>query len=442
MFLLICSYVLYMNWIPVYALILLGITLTTYTAARLFELYGSSTSKRKIIMWSGVLFTLTCLLFFKYYNFINDSLHELLANIGLRFKLPGLNWAIPIGISFYTFQAYGYMMDVYWSKIKAEKNFFDYALFVAFFPQIASGPISKASSLLPQIKRQRPFNSQQVVGGGKWLMWGMFMKVVLADRIALYANTILDNYTHQSGLSCFIASLCYTIQIYGDFAGYSIMAVGVSKIIGFELINNFNRPYFSASITEFWRRWHISLSIWLKDYIYIPLGGNRCSKLRNYGNILITFLISGIWHGANWTFIVWGLIHGGYQIVEKVLNAQKCECHNWKKASRILLTFLLINFAWIFFRMPSVNDALIIVKKIFTDIISTPYIPDSNSVVLMITAVLIWLFKEVRDEYFPHKFLLFDNQNIIIRWTTYLFITAIIVMNGVFDASQFIYVSF
>lgn len=220
------------------------------------------------------------------------------------------------------------------------------------------------------------------------------------------------------------------------------MAVGVSKIIGFELINNFNRPYFSASITEFWRRWHISLSIWLKDYIYIPLGGNRCSKLRNYGNILITFLISGIWHGANWTFIVWGLIHGGYQIVEKVLNAQKCECHNWKKASRILLTFLLINFAWIFFRMPSVNDALIIVKKIFTDIISTPYIPDSNSVVLMITAVLIWLFKEVRDEYFPHKFLLFDNQNTIIRWTTYLFITAIIVMNGVFDASQFIYVSF
>lgn len=167
MFLLICSYVLYMNWIPVYALILLGITLTTYTAARLFELYGSSTSKRKIIMWSGVIFTLTCLLFFKYYNFINESLHELLANIGLRFKLPGLNWAIPIGISFYTFQAYGYMMDVYWSKIKAEKNFFDYALFVAFFPQIASGPISKASSLLPQIKRQRPFNSQQVVGGGE-----------------------------------------------------------------------------------------------------------------------------------------------------------------------------------------------------------------------------------------------------------------------------------
>lgn len=202
--------------------------------------------------------------------------------------------------------------------MKAERNFLHYALYVSFFPSIVSGPINKASLILPQIKALRPyFDYSKAVAGLKCMLWGMFMKVVVADRVALYVDTVLPRYENYSGLSCFAASLLYSVQIYADFAGYSLMAIGVGRVLGFELAENFRRPYLSYSVTDFWRRWHISLSTWLKDYVYIPLGGSRCSRLRNYWNIIVTFLVSGIWHGANWTFIVWGLWHGVFQVVEK-----------------------------------------------------------------------------------------------------------------------------
>lgn len=438
-FLIICSYLLYMNWRPVYALILLGITGITYTFALWIET-DIKYRKLKILLGGGI--SLLPLLLFKYYNFINTSISEGLTAIGLNFSMPGLNWIIPIGISFFTFQAYGYLADVYYSRIKAEHNFFDYALFISFFPQIASGPISKAQDLLPQIKSPRKFDYDQAVSGLKLLLWGMFMKVVVADRLGIYVNAVYDNYEYQSGLSNLVASVFYSIQIYGDFAGYSFMAIGVAKVIGFDLINNFNRPYFSTSITEFWRRWHISLSIWLRDYVYIPLGGNRCSKLHNYWNIIITFLVSGIWHGANWTFIIWGLLHGGFQIIEKALGLQYINNKGWLKAIRIIITFTAVNFAWIFFRMPSVKDAGKVIGKIIKDNDLSLFFPGTSDLLYMITGLVILFASEIRDEYFPSRLLCFDNKSIIIRWCSYLFVLLIILLIGIFDSGQFIYVNF
>lgn len=317
-FLLIISYLLYMNWKPAFAIVLLGVTAITYSGGYLLNTQGD-TKKRKTLCWCFTLLGFLPLLVYKYYNFLNESLSSILDAAGLHFALPGLNWAIPIGISFFTFQSVGYMLDVYHGRCPAERNFIDYALFVGFFPQVTSGPICTSTELMPQIKNSHPFDYEQAKQGLKYLLWGMFLKVALADRVGIYVDMIFDNYQKFPALNCLGTSFLYSIQIYADFAGYSLMAIGISRLLGFNLINNFNRPYFSVSITEFWRRWHISLSRWLKDQVYIPLGGSRCSKLKNYFNIFITFLVSGIWHGANWTFIVWGVLHGLCQIIADAL---------------------------------------------------------------------------------------------------------------------------
>ena len=272
------SYGLYLKWKPVYGLVLLGVTAITYLSALKIE-HDKAFGKKKYIMFSGIALALLPLLFFKYYNFLNDTLTAILGDVNISVGLPGLNWAMPLGISFFSLQAIGYLADVYLGRIKAERNWWDYMLFVSFFPQVASGPISKAADLLPQIKAKRTFRYEQFASGCRWLLWGMFLKVAVADRINTIVGPVYNLYENYDGMSCLIASVLYTFQIYADFAGYSFMAMGVGKIMGFDLINNFNRPYFSQSITEFWHRWHISLSTWLKDYIYIPLGGSRCSKL-------------------------------------------------------------------------------------------------------------------------------------------------------------------
>lgn len=441
-YLLLVSYLLYINFKPTYAIILLGITTITFYTAKIIE--SRKTKKNKYIVYLGVLITLLPLLIFKYYNFINDSCFELLSALGFRFKLPGLNWAIPVGISFFTFQALSYLWDVYYRKIKAEHNFLDYALYVSFFPSIVSGPINKASLILPQIKNLRPyFDYSKTVEGLKMLLWGMFMKVVVADRIALYVDTVFSKYENYSGFSCFAASLLYSVQIYADFAGYSLMAIGVGKILGFELTENFRRPYLSYSVTDFWRRWHISLSTWLKDYIYIPLGGSRCSKFRNYWNIIITFLVSGIWHGANWTFIIWGLWHGIFQVLEKALNQQKCSYDRFGKTIKIFITFLLVNFAWIFFRMPTIADAYGVFRRIFNiSVWGNLYLPEKTNTLFIIMGILILTCKDLADEYRQGGLRLMSNKNIIIRWCTYISLTILILLSGVFDAGQFIYANF
>ena len=316
-FLVLASYLLYMNWKPAFSIVLLGVTLITYWGGQVLELRAEDNNnnnanpkRRKRVVWLFALLGLLPLLVFKYYNFLNDSLTAGLASVGLKFAMPGLNWAVPVGISFFTFQAVGYMLDVYHGRVKAEKNLLDYVLFVSFFPQVTSGPISTAEELMPQIKVVHKFDYEQGKQGLKYLLWGMFIKLVIADRLGLFVDTVYANYIHYSGATCFVASVFYTLQIYCDFAGYSLMAIGIARTLGFNLIDNFRRPYLAVSITDFWKRWHISLTRWLTRQVYIPLGGSRCSKPRTYWNIFVTFLVSGIWHGANWTFIVWGIMHG------------------------------------------------------------------------------------------------------------------------------------
>ena len=440
LYLLLVSYLLYLQYKPVYAVILFGVTAVTYFSA--LALADAKYPKR--VLTVGVLFSLLPLVFFKYFNFINDSISNALSVVGLHFDLPGLNWAIPIGISFFTFQALGYLWDVYYKREVPERDFLTYSLFVSFFPSILSGPINKASLLIPQLKQLRPyFDYAKAVSGLKMLLWGMFMKVVVADRVALYVDTVFSNYENYTGMSCFVASLLYTIQIYADFAGYSLMAIGVGRVLGLELTENFRRPYFAVSVTEFWHRWHISLSTWLKDYVYIPLGGSRCSKIRNYWNIFVTFLVSGIWHGANWTFIVWGCMHGICQIVEKMLGQQKCNYRLPGRIVKIIVTFTIVNFAWIFFRMPTLTDACRVIARIFdTTLPMTVYMAPLPTPPFIALGVVLLFMKDLRDEFFPDSLRLMDSNIRLVRWSTYVFLLIAILLFGVFSSDQFIYANF
>ena len=420
--LIVASYLLYLSWKPVFALVLLYVTLVTYLGARSFE---SVKSRKALLGWVFGLLSLAPLLAFKYYNF-----------------LPGLNMAVPVGLSFFTFQATGYLFDVYRGQQVAEKNFLDYTLFISFFPQIASGPISKARDLLPQIKQPSPFSRPMAVQGLKYLLWGMFLKVVIADRLGIFVDTVYAHYLHYNGTTLLVAAVLYAIQIYGDFAGYSLMAIGLASTLGFSLVQNFRRPYLAVSITDFWRRWHISLTRWLKDNIYIPLGGNRCSRLRCYLNILITFLVSGIWHGAAWTFIIWGILHGLILVAEKALGWTDYKGgHPLVRALRILATFLIVCLAWVFFRSPDLSTAVSYLGRIFTSV-GVPAVSEMGGAVLLIllTALSIMVFKELREEFFPERFRFLDTKPV--RWSVYLSLFCFICLFGVLDGGQFIYVSF
>lgn len=430
-----------MNWKPAFAVVLLLVTLITYGGGYLLG-YQQDAKKRKTLVWCFAILGLLPLLIFKYYNFLNDSISQGLEAIGLHFALPGLNWAIPVGISFFTFQAVGYMLDVYHNRIEPEKNIVDYVLFVSFFPQVTSGPISKADELLPQIKNPHKFDYSQGVQGLKFLLWGMFMKLVIADRAGIFVDTVYSNFIHYNGTTCFVASLLYTIQIYCDFAGYSLMAIGIARTLGFNLIDNFRRPYLAVSVTDFWKRWHISLTRWLTQQVYIPLGGSRCSKAKNYLNIMITFLVSGIWHGANWTFVFWGAIHGVLQTIEKHLGWQKYNGTNAiVRMGRICLTFLLVSFAWVFFRMPTIGAAFYVIGKMFTDI----GIPEVLSMgvpqlCMLLIGICILFIKEVREEFYYGCLKFLDTM--IARWFIYWSLFFIMISFGVLDGGQFIYASF
>lgn len=436
-----------MNWKPAFAIVLMGVTLVTYWGGQVLKVQDEvlkvqESSKRKRLVWLFALLGLLPLQVFKYYNFLNESLTDGLAAIGLKFAMPGLNWAVPVGISFFTFQAVGYMLDVYHRRVKSEKNLLDYVLFVSFFPQVTSGPISTAEELMPQIKATHKFDYEQGKQGLKYLLWGMFIKLVIADRLGLFVDTVYANYVHYSGATCFVASVFYTLQIYCDFAGYSLMAIGIARTLGFNLIDNFRRPYLAVSITDFWKRWHISLTRWLTRQVYIPLGGSRCSKARTYWNIFVTFLVSGIWHGANWTFIVWGVMHGVLQIIEKALGWQKYEGNNWAvRIVRIIITFLLVNFAWVFFRMPNISDAFSVIGQMFSQI-GRPNLSDMGGapIIMLSIALSILFFKDIKAEFFPSKLGFLNTP--VVRWSVYVILFCMILSFGVLDGGQFIYVSF
>lgn len=452
------SYGLYMQWNPAYGLILFYVSVITFLFARILYRYRSREAvsdhnepaeeekteikkgRRLGICAAGVFLALGPLLIFKYYNFITDAGASVLANIGIDIAPPGLNWVVPLGLSFYTFQALGYLWDVYYQKITPEKSFGNYMLFVAFFPQILCGPISKPGDLLPQIATPRPFEYTRAVKGLQLILWGMFLKLVLADRIGIYVDTVYNNYKFYSGSTCLLSSILYSFQIYGDFAGYSYMAIGVARLLGFELVYNFKRPYFATSVSQFWKRWNISLTTWLTTYIYIPLGGSRKGKFRTYLNILVTFLVSGIWHGANYTFILWGAIHGAAQCLEKSLGLNKPAARKWWILPRILLTFSIVALAWIFFRMPTISDATKVIAKIFTS--TGQLFVDAPTLTYLAIAFIILLPTELLLEYKNQGFKAFLCRHSILRWSTYVFLTLIIALFGVLDSSQFIYVSF
>lgn len=434
-FLILVSFLLYLNWKPWFALVLIGVIVVTYLFARWLQ----NTDRQKNIVVRGGILSLLPLLFFKYYNFVNESVWSLLSSVGLRYELKGLNWAVPIGISFFSFQAVGYLLDVYHKRVEVEKNFWDYTLFVSFFPQVVSGPISTADELLPQIKSLPKFDYEKARRGMQWLLWGLFLKVVLADRVGLYVDLIFNNYEHYSGWNTILAAVLYSFQIYGDFAGYSFMAVGVAKLLGFDLINNFDRPYWAQSVTNFWRRWHISLTRWLTQQVYIPLGGSRCSKMRQYFNIMVTFLVSGIWHGANWTFIVWGVLHGFFQIIEKALGLGKSESKGLLGVLRVGVTFVLVTLSWVIFRSPSIDVAVGFIASMCD---FNGFVADGMDMlrysVFALTILLSW---ELLCEYKKDLILHLAHYKVI-RWMVYLFIVVMIMLIGVFDGGQFIYANF
>ncbi len=441
LWLLLASYYFYMQMRPVYALILLASTAVSYSCGLLLQ-RNTDLRQRKAVVAIGLVLVVGILFFMKYFNFLNASLDACLTAVGIKWQMPYVNFLLPIGISFFTFQSAGYIVDVYRGTVPAEKDFSTYALFVSFFPVILAGPIQRAKCLIPQLKESHPVLYDNVVSGLKMMVWGYFMKLCVADRLGTYVDSVFDNLFQHNGTSIAIASFFYTIQIYGDFAGYSLVALGCAKTMGFHLPDNFRRPYFSTSFKEFWKRWHIGLSSWFGDYLYIPLGGNRVRYARYLLNLLIVFLVSGLWHGAAWTFVAWGALHGVCQIIEAVWNklfGKKEITGRFFRLVKTVWIFLLVNFAWILFRADSIGDAFMALTKIFTE----PGRPFISAMAMLFGGLSLFILfvKDYADEFHPAwKALNSDKRWISIPTTAFLLVY--IVLMGVLDNSQFIYFQF
>lgn len=441
-FLLCASYYFYMNWQPIYAVLIMFSTISTFACGLLLDKNNDNRRKKRLFLTINILVNFSILFLFKYFNFVNESLFACFEYLGIRWSVPNLKWLLPVGISFYTFQAIGYSIDVYRGSIKAERNFRTYALFVSFFPQLVAGPIERSNNLLPQFKEKKIFNFNGAVDGFQLMLWGYFMKLCVGDRLAHYVDAVYNNVDQHNGTSMILATIFFTIQIYCDFAGYSLIAIGCARIMGYKLMDNFKRPYIgSTSIKEFWSRWHISLSTWFKDYLYIPLGGNRVSKGRHLLNLFITFFVSGIWHGAAWNFIIWGTLHGLYLVIENLTSTNKSKKRKSKLYTllKIAYTFILVAFAWIFFRANSVEDSFIIIGKIFSEH-DTPYI-HITTLAYGLLSFIILLVKELIDEYYPNT-LLTKRNTFIYKSLFMMFLIYWILLFGVLSGGQFIYFQF
>ena len=441
-FLLIASYYFYMNWKPVYALLIMTSTVLTYCCGLLVERYNNDKSKKKAFLVISLVLNFSILFLFKYFNFIGQSITTLFSMCGLAWHIPNLDVLLPVGISFYTFQAVGYSVDVYRGTIKAEHNFMTYALFVSFFPQLVAGPIERAKNLLPQFHEEHQFHYDDAVDGIKQMLWGFFMKICVADVLSEYVNAVFNNVSQHNGTSMIIATIFFTFQIYCDFGGYSNIAIGAARVMGFRLMENFHLPYFSLNVKEFWKRWHISLSSWFMDYVYIPLGGNRCKYPRHLLNLMITFLVSGLWHGANWTFVIWGGLHGTYQVIGNIWHkfVHKPEYKNTiSRLISMLFCFSIVSFAWIFFRANNVNDAFVIVGKIFSDW-GRPYV-DIMVFACGLTALFILIFKDTKDN-FKWNIHFIHSKHTVIRYVSTVILIVYILLFGSFSSGQFIYFQF
>jgi D-alanyl-lipoteichoic acid acyltransferase DltB (MBOAT superfamily) len=367
MHLLAASCYFYMAFVPVYIFILAVTIVVDYIAGIYIE--GASGKKRKAILVVSIISNVGFLAFFKYFNFLNDNLSLLLGKFGFHNHIPALEILLPIGLSFHTFQAMSYTIEVYRGNQKAEKHFGIYALYVMFYPQLVAGPIERPQNMLHQFREKHSFDYHRVVDGLRLMLWGMFKKVVIADRLAVYVNEVYRHPQTYHGFTILTACYFFAIQIYCDFSGYSDIAMGSAKVMGFDLMQNFRVPYFASSIREFWSRWHISLSTWFRDYVYFPLGGNRVKEWRWFFNLLIVFMISGLWHGAKWTFVIWGALHGILLIAGILINriqpVRKMLSTGWGKIIATITTFHLVVLGWIFFRADSLHDARLILVGLF-----------------------------------------------------------------------------
>lgn len=471
--LLVASYYFYMSWNAKYAFLLLFSTTATYLTAIGMDACRNNKKldEKRIQLWKRIFVALCVttnlliLFYFKYANFVIDNLNQILriAHVEL---LDAVDVILPVGISFYTFQALGYIVDVYRDEVKVEKNFLRYALFISFFPQLVAGPIERSKNLLSQMRKEHKFSFTNVRDGLVIMIWGFFLKLVIADRAAIFVDAVYSDLTTYTGYYVIIASILFAFQIYCDFAGYSTIAMGAAKVMGFQLMDNFNAPYFSRSISEFWTRWHISLNSWFRDYLYIPLGGNRKGTIRKYINTMIVFLLSGLWHGAGMHFVVWGGINGLNQIIGKILMPVRDKLQQTlhldrnsfsHKIFQMVFTFCLVDFAWIFFRASTLSDALLAVNSIFHA--DNPWILFDGSiysvgggllmqkgyqllwfsiVILLIADMFKYKGIRVRD--------VINKQELWFRWLFYVVSILAILVLGIygygFDEQNFIYFQF
>lgn len=405
--LLVSSYFFYACWDWRFLFLLIFSTLLDYfTGIKMSD--AKNQNSKKFWFWLSISVNLGFLGVFKYYNFFAESFASALDNIGLHVNPWTLKVILPVGISFYTFHGLSYVIDIYKNRIKAEKNFIDYSVFVSFFPLLVAGPIERATHLLPQIQKKRTFDYSKAVDGLRQILWGLFKKVVIADQCAEYANQIFNNSADYSGSTLVLGAIFFTFQIYGDFSGYSDIALGTARLFGIDLLRNFAFPYFSRDIAEFWRRWHISLSTWFRDYVYIPLGGSKGGTLMKVRNTFIIFIVSGFWHGANWTFIVWGFLNALFIMPSIIFNTNRNNIEivakgkilpNLKDIISIGITFCLTVFAWIFFRAENISHAMTYISQIFSSSIFT--IPSVRPMILIILLMLFifieWFGRE--DQY-------------------------------------------
>lgn len=453
-FLLIVSYIFYGWWDWRFlSLIIFSSSIDFFIGLQLKK--QNSTSNRKLLLLCSLLVNLGFLGFFKYYNFFVESFVDAFTLMGKKLEITTLNIVLPVGISFYTFQTLSYSIDIFRKKLQPTKDIIHFFAFVSFFPQLVAGPIERASNLLPQFYKKRTINEELIKSGLFLMLWGFFKKLVIADNLAIFVNTVYNNPEIYSSTYHLYASYFFAFQIFCDFSGYSDIAIGAARLLGFNLMLNFRQPYFSKSVSDFWKRWHISLSSWFRDYLYIPLGGNRVKKRRWYYNLFIVFIVSGLWHGAAWTFVVWGALHGAYLIFSVILEKNKTKINRRLKLNKythffkiinILITFHLVLVAWIFFRANSLSDAFYILKRLFIErSYDTIGVSVKNFSVFNLIVAFCSIFILEIYHFFERKQNVYDllkNKKRFIRWSIYYFLVFAILILGNFNAEKFIYFQF
>jgi D-alanyl-lipoteichoic acid acyltransferase DltB (MBOAT superfamily) len=458
--LLVASAIFYMVWRPEYILVILAIAFTDFWTAQLMR-RTEDPRRRKLLLTVSLIANLSVLFFFKYFNFFNDSLGSVFGALHISYSVSPLDLILPLGISFHTFQSMGYAIDVYRGQTEPERNMGIFALFVLFFPQLVAGPIERANHMLPQFRQQFNFDYDRVVEGLRQVLWGFFKKTVIADRLAIYVNAVYNDARHQSGAVFIIATIFFAFQIYCDFSGYTDIALGTAKILGFNLTNNFRQPYLAQSIGEFWRRWHISLSNWIRDYLFFPLSryllkkdGRRHPRLVQFVVSVIVMLLVGLWHGAAWTFVIWGGLHGLYLGIESLFGRRTPQTGIKEKAiqvGKVLLTFTLVCFAWIFFRASSVTVAGYIISHmfVFTDPnpITHPFanalFPEQAELIISIVLIAFLILVDIMDTRWSINKLMTASPAVV-RWALYYSLTIAVLFSGLYGqgAQPFIYFQF